>query len=282
MQYIRNKKTPPTSVDSNYRWWESYLVRYAIGSVVGALFVYAILSAIGGDVMNKALMIPTVSKDQLNILMRACENSNANACVAHLQLYQDLYGFNLPQLALLGIYGFGYCYVASSPGLVVHAVRRHLASGGNRPLLRKDWLMAGLAIASVLIPLVVLLCSGAVAAAWVTLITAGILVLVQIALLFVEYHQGNVVLQFYEQLHRTRLYPKITLDSYRHLREHGNAFFIVVLELMFFSVAMSMLKIFGHHPYWPILLILWVVPGAAVYFLGHRIEALLREKYGGR
>lgn len=261
-------------------------MRYAIGTIVGALCVYALLDAIGGSVMAKALMMASVSQQQLNVLTSACKDANANACVAQLQLYQDLYGFNLPQLILLGIYGLGYCYVASAPGLVAHAIRRQLVSGDDKPSLRKEGFArikfaAILLSAVVLILLGILFYSGAVPAPWVVLAAACILIGWQIALLIVEYRQGDAALMFYEQLNRARQYPKISLDSYRHLREHGNAFFIVILELMFFAVAMSMLKVFGQNPYWPALLVLWVVPGAMVYFLGHRIEALLRKKHGG-
>lgn len=283
MIFIKNQKIEPQQSDGNTRWWESYLVRYAIGSIVGALCVYALLDAIGGGVMAKVLMMPSVSMQQIQVLASACKDANANACVAQLQLYQDLYGFNLPQLILLGIYGLGFCYVASSPGLVAHAVRRQLVSGSDKVLLQSAWFadmkfVSCFTMAVILIPLCVLFCAGAVAAAWVTLMAAFFFVIWQIALLCREYRQGEELFTFYEHLHRARKNPKINLDSYRHLREHGNAFFIVVLELMFFSVAMSMLKVIGHNPFWPTLLALWVVPGAMVCFLGHRIEALLLEK----
>ena len=285
MRFEINRKIEPQQSDGNARWWESYLVRYAIGTIVGALCVYALLDAIGDSVMAKVLMMPSVSQQQLQVLANACKDANANACVAQLQLYQDLYWFNLPQLILLGIYGLGFCYVASSPGLVVHAVRRQLVSSGDKESSRSTWctcikFVACFTMAIILITLSALICAGTDAAAWVVLMAALIFIVWQIALLCREYYQGDELLAFYEQLHRARKYPKIDLDSYRHLREHGNAFFIVILELMFFAFAMSMLKVFGCHPYWPALLALWVVPGAMVYFLGHRIEALLREKYG--
>lgn len=284
MRFEIIRKIEPQQSDGNARWWESYLVRYAIGTIIGALCVYALLDAIGGSVMAKVLMMPSVSQQQLQVLASACKDANANACVAQLQLYQDLYGFNLPQLILLGIYGLGFCYVASSPGLVVHAVRHQLVSGSDKVPSQNAW-FAGIkfvtcfTMAIILIPLLAFCCADAVIAAWATLIAALILIVWQITLLCMEYQRDDL-LTFYEQLHRTRKYPKISLDSYRHLREHGNAFFIVVLELMFFAVAMSMMVVFGHNPYWPVLLALWIVPGAMVYFLGHRIEALLQEKYG--
>lgn len=248
--------------------------------------MYALLEGIGGAVMAKALMMPTVSKEQFDVLISACKEANANACVAQLQLYQTLYGFNLSQLILLGIYGLGFCYVASSPGLVVHAVRRQLVSGSETEASKWTFLASmaftvGIPSVIVAIPIAVSFCASDFAAASATLIAALFFVAWQIVLLRREYRQNDDLLDFYQQLHRARQARIISSDSYRHLREHGNAFFIVVLELMFFSVAMSLFKLFGHNPYWPTLLILWVVPGASVYFLGHRIEALLRKRYGG-
>jgi hypothetical protein len=284
MRFNRNNKNELMKPGGDTRWWESYLVRYAIGTVVGALCVYALLNAIGGGVMAKALMMAPVTDQHLGVLASACKDANANACVAQLQLYQDLYGFNLPQLFLLGIYGAAYCYVASAPGLVIHAVRRQLVSGVDMPP-GKCWFatikfaLIFLAAAG-LISLGGLFCAGAGFSVWVVLITTGIMIVWQLVLLWNEQRDGDALLMFYEQLHRARRNPQIALDSYRHLREHGNAFFIVVLELMFFAVAMSMLQVFGQNPYWPVWLVLWVAPGAMVYFLGHRVEALMREKAG--
>lgn len=272
--------------ESNARWWEAYLVRYAIGTIVGALCIYALLEDIGGTVMAKALMMPAVGKEQFDVLISACKDANTNACVAQLQLFQAYYGFSLPQLILLGIYGLAYCYVASAPGLVAHAVRRQLIFGGDEAPSQTTW-FAGIkfaiffTIAVILFPLCVFLCAGIAAARWPTLVAALLFVIWQILLIRNEYRQESELLTFYEQLHHARNNdPKISLDSYRHLREHGNAFFIVVLELMFFMVVVSTLKVFGLNPYWPVFLVVWVVPGAMVYFLGHRIEALFRRKHG--
>ncbi len=105
------------------RWWESYLVRYAIGTVIGALCAYILLEAAGDDLKSRFLMIPPVTQDHISALVEACKKINANACAAQLQLFQGLYSFNIAQLLLLGIYGLAYCYIASAPGLVIHAVR---------------------------------------------------------------------------------------------------------------------------------------------------------------
>lgn len=264
--------------ESDARWWESYLVRYAIGTIIGALCAYALLNAIGGNVMSKALMMPPVSEQQIDVLANACKEVNANACVAQLQIYQDLYGFNLPQLLLLGIYGLAYCYLASAPGLVVHAIRRQLMSEDQCAWYVKYAVILFAAV--LLIPFAAWMTNGNTAVASAVLFSATMLMVWQLFALKNEYRQKDEVLSFNECLHRARRYPKISLDSYRHLREHGNAFFIVVLELMFLAVALSVYELFGANPYWPALLVFWIVPGAAVYFLGHRIESLMVEKHG--
>ncbi|MDY6891810.1 MAG: hypothetical protein SVU24_09530 [Pseudomonadota bacterium] len=176
---------------------------------------------------------------------------------------------------LLGIYGLGYCYIASAPALVVHATRRQLLSEDGKACCKVLFFTAVF-----IIPLVAWLGCSSAAAAWAVLFSAALLIVKQLCLLVVEYRQKDKIISFYESLHRARQRPKISLDSYRHLREHGNAFFIVVLELMFLAVALSVFKLFGAHPYWPALLVLWITPGAAVYFLGHRIESLMVEKSG--
>ncbi len=83
---------------------------------------------------------------------------------------------------------------------------------------------------------------------------------------------------FYKKLHNARKNPEIAPSSYRHLREHGNAFFIVILELGFLAIILSWIKLFGSSLYWPLLLAVWIAPGAAVYFVGHVLEAEMVRK----
>ena len=73
--------------ESSTRWWEFYAVRYAVGTVVGAIIFYLLYRA-----------NPIILK--------------------HL-----LFGSGAMRFTLLAAYGWLYCYIASAPMLVFHAGR---------------------------------------------------------------------------------------------------------------------------------------------------------------
>lgn len=61
------------------------------------------------------------------------------------------------------------------------------------------------------------------------------------------------------------------VESYRHLREHGNAFAIIISELGFALAAISVPSV----SLLAVLLVLWVLPAAGVWFVGTVLEAKL-------
>ena len=274
MTYPRQYPRNPQLSEWNPRWWESYLVRYGLGTVVGALCVYFLLTHLGENVMAKALMMPPVKPEHLAILTAACKDANANACVAQLQLYHDLYAFNLSQLLLLGIYGLAYCYFASAPGLVLHAVRRQLVTVNQGTRRFRSMGLLFILVASGLFFSILYWVKRDIAAmAWPVAIVAFFMCTFQLVIFINEYRESKESYFFYKSLHYARQRQYISPDSYRHLREHGNAFFIVVLEFIFLSVAVSIFELTNQQPYWLALLVIWIVPGALIYFLGHRLES---------
>ncbi len=115
--------------------------------------------------------------------------------------------------------------------------------------------------------------------AGLVLLTALLIVGLQLILLWKKcYQQREQLYCFYKKLHNARKDPEIAPSSYRHLREHGNAFFIVMLELGLLAIILSWIKLFDSSLYWPLLLAVWIAPGAAVYFIGHVLEAEMVRK----
>lgn len=90
------------SNQNDSRWWEFYGIRYAQGTVVGAMFVYFLFSQ--NEKLKNILFIPSDPKD-----------------------------FGMPHLILLAIYGLAYCYIASAPILVMHAGRGFLFASATNP-----------------------------------------------------------------------------------------------------------------------------------------------------
>ncbi|MDX1442845.1 MAG: hypothetical protein R3270_03590 [Gammaproteobacteria bacterium] len=77
----------------NSRWWENYLVRYFVPSIAGMLIITWIAEVAGNDFKNLLLLGGATGKD----------------------------GF--ASLILLFLYGNLFCYIASYPILVFHATR---------------------------------------------------------------------------------------------------------------------------------------------------------------
>ncbi|WP_274362895.1 hypothetical protein [Paenibacillus thermotolerans] len=118
-------------------------------------------------------------------------------------------------LWIYGLIGLAYCYIASGPVLLLHAIR-------------------GLA------------------------------------------HKGSVF-KYYLSLSGSRAKRKQLsqvneyVESYKHLREHGNAFFIVLCELIFGALLFYL-------NWWGMLILvfLWVTGAASVWFIGTYLESKLK------
>lgn len=264
-------------MNNSNRWWELYIVRYAIGTVVGAMCVYFILHTLGTEAKALWLMQPDITKEHIGALVEQCKQESNQACIVQAQLTQDLYGFNLAQLILLGIYGLAYTYFASAPVLVIHAIRRILlakkAKSEDESQTTKPCLVLGILI---FIGSLLLIFGGAVIwqIGWLNvaiLSLASAYLLLQLILLACESRNASALLAHYKKLHTARESKCIETDSYKHLREHGNAFLLVVHNVMLLGVVFAISQTFGAE--WILLAILWIFPAAGVYMLGHKIEA---------
>src|SRR5271157_3260791 len=76
------------------RWWEFYAVRYAMGTVVGAV-AFSFLCSQRQE--TQSLLFGTFASNAISL--------------------------ETPRLILLAVYGSIYCYIASAPILVFHASR---------------------------------------------------------------------------------------------------------------------------------------------------------------
>lgn len=258
------------------RWWESYFIRYALGTVAGIICVYFLLDTMGAETKAKWLMMPNITQAQIDTLVSSCSLSgNASACALQAQLYQDLYGFNLAQLALLAIYGLAFNYFASAPTLIWHAVRNLFSHTLIAPCLFYLFIMS-------IIVSIFLSVNSIPVFSYIVIFSVIIYIAIQVKYLGKIYNNKNgELIEFYRRLHKARKSNCIDVDSYRHLREHGNAFMIVPHNLTLLAVIIALHDIKND---WSLtwLALLWILPAALVYFLGHKIEAEMIHCYGDR
>lgn len=238
---------------SSSRWWEFYFVRYSTGTVIGGVIVFFLCST--NPILQKMLLL-------------------------------NMQEINGPLLALYAAYGLTFCYIASAPILVMHTVRFLFDIHSNEIKLKRfAWMLVPP------IPFTIIyfyLCGQKTLAP--NIYTAAFLL--GIAILWPQFYaiimtvkKRDEFFNFYQILANKRQADKGNfVESYKHLREHGNSFLIIVFEFFFGAI----LYIFGNYhitdinscnippistviPY-IIVILLWALPASFVWFIGMLLE----------
>lgn len=243
----------PTESESS-RWWEFYAVRYAMGTVVGGVVFFFLC-------MSNSVLKP---------LLFGADSGTIDGT----------------RLALFAAYGLAYCYIASAPILVFHVGRYMIEV--RRPG-STSWMR---------LPIVFTVPTAITAAFYFANPSQGEMrlfytsVAALAALLFwlecivigYTFFHSKQMFAFYQKLANKRSNAKggIT-DSYKHMREHGNSFAIVVFEV---ALAVLLYAVGGLAsmpgsvllyrnsvllPHVAAILV-WVLPAALVWVVGTLFE----------
>lgn len=317
---------------SNFsRWWEFYAVRYAVGTVVGAIIVFLLCSNI--PELKPILFETTGGKLYEATGVKSYE---ATGVKLHeetgVKLHETTGGkLDSPSLLLLAGFGLAYCYIASAPILVFHAGRFLLTTDKNKcRFLRRSlcrafclalcagcrpeksfatylrralraarkpqnttaiWLdrVIRLALIPLLLTLVFYCYFAPTDEATRYLYTLvfliySLLTWTQCRIIFGGLFKPKELLGFYKALDSKRQRHRGDLvESYKHLREHGNSFAIVVLEIIL-AMLIYLAAIFPKNPI-PgsamsniiLILLVWVTPAAFVWLIGTRLERAFSE-----
>lgn len=230
------------------RWWEYYAVRYLVGTVVGALVV--------------ALSVNETASPYRQVLIGLV----------------NLKGQEFLGVSTLAAAGFAYCYIASAPVLTFHAMRAHI----RLDVLKRFWVHETIALL-VLVGAVIFLISVKVLTSdyWIVAVVVGsqsLLILFAIATNF------SVVEDFYRELSQRRSETAVNEDekptasseyitSYRHLREHGNAVLILLMEG---ALGFALYTAGKHRAEAAIPIVAtWLAPAALVWLVGCILESRL-------
>lgn len=233
------------------RWWEFYFIRYFVGSVLGSLVVMALA-------FHPDSMLTDVVADLFNF-----EDAS------FLKLKSDHFWVVLS-------FGVAFCYIASAPILVMHALRAQFDFQSNTDLSAKAWVCR---IAIILMPLAIIwflfgdnrIKSGFLSA-------YGLVVAFQFVFIFPALiKRFDHIFDFYKLLAKDRAKEsddrKQYIESYRHLREHGNAFLILFCELvlgcaLFVSESLSEGLL---------VITIWIIPTLPIWFLGAFLESKVKD-----
>ena len=237
----------------NGRWWEYYTVRYLVGSIVEAVAILY-LGKYSGSPFSEHV------QPLLDLLL----------------LESDYF----PIAIALAVLGFAFCYIASSPILVFHACRAYI----HCPKLRERWKKFS-KVRQIVVVIVITVTAMAyiifIYSNYLPLLTTILIFLVfflQIALLIFAWNDRfKTIKTFYENLAKKRAkstntreksFQKEYITSYRHLREHGNAMGIIVLEVIL-AYALANLPSISCAV---VVLVLWMIPGVFAWIIGTELE----------
>ncbi len=227
------------------RWWEYYTIRYFLGTVIGAI----------------------------SVLFLTLEPSSPFA--NRLTTIEEFKEATFLNVSLVAALGFAFCYIASAPILTLHATRAHVRYSAVKS-------SPYAAAACLLLPILL-----SIGLCWIYLpvpaaITVGVVIGVHFGLVVRACaNKFDLIETFYRDLATARA-PSLPdnekrtpssefITSYRHLREHGNAFLIVLMEIVLsYALATSPNQFFGL-----VLIVVWILPAASAWIIGSALESRL-------
>ena len=320
---------------SNFsRWWEFYAVRYAVGTVVGAIIVFLLCSNI--PELKPILFETTGGKLYEATGVKSYEATGVKLHEETGVKLHETTGGKLDSSSLLLLAGLGlaYCYIASAPILVFHAGRFLLTTDKNKYRLLRRSLCRAFCLA---------LCAGCrpeksfatylrralravrkpqnTTAIWLHRVFRLALIFMAPSLLTLAFYcylaptdeatrylytlvfliyslliwpqfltiggalfKTKELLSFYTALdYKRQKHRGALVESYKHLREHGNSFAIVVLEIIL-AIPIYLAAIFTKNSS-PgstmstiiMILLVWITPAAFVWLVGTQFERAFSE-----
>lgn len=227
----------------NSRWWEYYAVRYFVGTVFGAGIV---------------------------VFLTEYQSSPLKGFLSKIVAVN---GTEFKDITVFASIGFAYCYVASSPILTLHTLREYIHLSHLREHVWRWPVALALGAAT----------TWAVATYWLSCLylvgylVASLLVFIiglQLVLAATAvFNRFAIVRAFYEGLSAARASKarRATeyVESYRHLREHGNAFSILLMEAILGFILANMPTANAAM----LVLVVWVVPACTSWLVGTALES---------
>ncbi len=233
---------------SDGQWWAHYVVRYFVGTVLGVFIVLFLVTATSPSLSQQG-GIPTILRALLKL--------------EHIDKVTG---------TILAVVGLAFCYIASAPVLVLHATRGSLLAT-RRSIGCKTACIGILASGLVSWGLIHRLPNADEFnfAACVMILLAIIFVGQIFLLCLALFQKESKSFEYYDSVVKKRAEAEASgkeyMESYRHLREHGNAFLIAYFELFLGTV------LYYTPLPWGVILMLWVLPSGCVWFFGTMLES---------
>lgn len=255
---------------NNNRWWENYLIRYFLPSIAGVLLLSLIESI---NPTGFAIAFPLLKTAQDQTLTSA-------------------------SLIVWLLFGTLYCYISSYPVLVFHATRpidfkrESLKSDVYSPWITNPILWSALFFCANWFIFATgkkntEICGYSIDTFIFTTAAFSIFQLLRIYNAYKKTHGSGSSEHFYYYAYTLKLairraaaqetgykyqHPtKEVVESYKHLREHGNTAITLFIQLAIFPILLNAIT----NPSYSlvaILLCLWIIPPSLVYFTSQMFE----------
>ncbi len=255
---------------NNNRWWENYLVRYFLPSIAGVL------------------------------LLSIIKNINPTGFAAAFPLLEisDATSFNSASLVIWLLSGTLYCYIASYPVLVFHATRpidfqrKSIDSDAYARSMFNPIFWSAVFFAAnwwffAREETQVTVFEHRLNIFYITTSAYSALQIYRIFLAYTKPHKVRSRNHFYyyaytlklslrraaaqKMEHKYQAPIKDAVESYKHLREHGNTAITLFIQIAIFPIILNALS----EPSYPLiatLIFLWVIPPSILYFTSQMFE----------
>ena len=246
-----NKNNSPS------RWWEYYLTRYLLPSIAGS-FIVLWLAKPYYEYFNQSILLKESS-------------------------------FYIALLLL----GFSYCYISSFPVLVFHATRglffyykksKKIKKTEHKNKDKKSIFLTVflIVILSIILETAILNIQNEYELSFTETTIYHLTLAFSVIQLLIIFLSTNAQFTYLKNIAKERSKEKNIeiVESYRHLREHGNAALIFIAELILAIPCKVLLKydIIENIDLLLLLFAIWSFPGACVYFFGQYLEYQFANK----
>ena len=224
-------------MNDSHRWWESYLVRYLAGNIFAVLcFFYVVW--FHSDIVLEKLKLENCQKGELlsAVLSFVCAKDKE---------------INAVNLFVVFVFGFLYMYIASIPIFFAHAVRGLFYKTNN--MFFAFFGLVGFAISFKMGLFNIIFFLGIV------------LFALSFCSVNISSYIENIACKRKQVNNGKSYYSDEYITTYKHLREHGNAYGIILMEIIFTYCLIEF-----KFSLW--FFIAWICFGFYGWFLGQYLE----------
>ncbi|PWV99454.1 hypothetical protein DFQ01_11430 [Paenibacillus cellulosilyticus] len=292
------------------RFWEFYLVRYLLGTIFGVIILFFLVINYNKELTNRfffhvdhpqsimehieSLLYDTtysINKSDANIIAKLF-NEKSEGFIPDLTVKNDVVqvkqsGFPILAAIIIAISGFLYMYFSSMIILVIHGLRfvvferlRLIILTVKKQKALQSYSLSKCVIIFLLGAFILILISKLISSSIPDMLFNHIFsIMLLISLWVISFKRGSYIKASYEGISSFRASSKDNkfgeareqyIESYRHLREHGNAFGIIACEILF---AFWLIK--WDFSFWAIFY--WSLFGFTAWILGTYLEVFRKS-----